>query len=144
MHFPRHRSLEESHEFARRCVACWHDGSAYPWAIVVRNTAKFVGTIEMQLQPPKASFGYILCKTSWGQGYATEASTEVVSWAIRQPGIFRVWTTCHPDNAGSARVLEKVRPYARRPPRELGGAAEYRRGRPATALVYALTRSGGG
>jgi RimJ/RimL family protein N-acetyltransferase len=32
----------------------------------------------------------------------------VVAWAIAQPAIFRVWATCHPDNAASASVLRKA------------------------------------
>ena len=107
MIFARHRALQESQEFARRCVACWQDGSAYPWAIVGRELGKFFGAIELRLRPPKADFGYILCKAFWGCGYATEAATAVVAWAIAQPEIFRVWATCHPDNVRSARVLEK-------------------------------------
>jgi [ribosomal protein S5]-alanine N-acetyltransferase len=138
--FSRHRSLDESKEFARRCVACWQDGSAYPWAIFARDEAKFAGVIELRLRPPKADFGYILCKAFWDRGYATEASTAVVSWAIGQPGMFRVWATCHPDNVRSARVLEKsglkfegrLANWEQRP--NIGEPA-------GESLVYALTRS---
>jgi [ribosomal protein S5]-alanine N-acetyltransferase len=143
MTFSRHRSLDESHQFAGRCVACWQDRTAYPWAIVARDTAIFAGIIEMRIRPPKADFGYILCKTFWGHGYATEASKAIVSWAIGQPTIFRVWATCHPDNVRSAKVLGKsglmlegrlanweARPNIDEPAGE--------------SLIYALTRSARG
>ena len=32
----------------------------------------------------------------------------VADWAFGQPEIFRVWATCHPDNAASIRVLNKA------------------------------------
>jgi [ribosomal protein S5]-alanine N-acetyltransferase len=67
----------------------------------------FVGMIELRLNPPKADFGYVLRRSCWGLGYATEAVSAVVQWAIKQPTIFRVWATCHPDNKRSIRVLEK-------------------------------------
>ena len=38
----------------------------------------------------------------------SEAASAVVSWAMAQPEIYRVWATCHPDNIASARVLEKA------------------------------------
>jgi RimJ/RimL family protein N-acetyltransferase len=139
MIFSRHRSPHESHEFARRCVACWQDGSASPWAILARDTAKFLGAIELRLRPPKADFGYILCKAFWGCGYATEAATAVVSCAIAQPGIFRVWATCHPDNVRSARVLEKS--GLKLEGRLANWEPRPNIGEPAgDSLVYALTR----
>ena len=108
MNFPRHRDLSDAEIFVRRCVQCWQNCSAFPWAIIVTDTAEFAGTIELRLNPPKADFGYILCPQLWGRGYASEAASAVVSWALAQPSIFRVWATCHPTNAASARVLEKV------------------------------------
>ena len=38
----------------------------------------------------------------------TEALTSVVTWALAQPEIFRVWATCDVDNVASARLLERV------------------------------------
>jgi [ribosomal protein S5]-alanine N-acetyltransferase len=143
MTFSRHRSLDEAHEYARRCVACWQDGNAFPWAIFARDVAKFAGVIELRLRPPKADFGYSICKVLWGRGYATEAATAVVSWAIGQPGIFRVWATCHPDNVKSANVLSKsgLRLEGRlanwEPRPNIGVLA-------GDSLVYALTRTADG
>ena len=39
---------------------------------------------------------------------ATEAASAVVAWTIAQPTIFRLWATCHPENAASAAVLRKA------------------------------------
>jgi ribosomal-protein-alanine N-acetyltransferase len=107
MIFTRHRAVAESESFVRRCAQCWQDGSAFPWAIVIGETGAFAGAIEMRIKPPKADFGYILGRSCWGHGFATEAASAVVTWALAQPEIYRVWATCHPDNVASARVLEK-------------------------------------
>jgi [ribosomal protein S5]-alanine N-acetyltransferase len=107
MIFRRHGALAESEAFVRRCETCWRDGSAFPWAISLAATGEFVGGIELRINPPKADFGYILCRDYWGRGLATEAASHVVRWALAQPQIFRVWATCHPANLASARVLEK-------------------------------------
>ena len=108
MNFPRHTSLDESARFSERCVRCWEDGSAYPWAVVLRATGAFLGSIELRVNPPRADFGYVFSEPFWGNGYATEAAKTVVDWALGQPELFRVWATCCPDNVGSARVLSKA------------------------------------
>lgn len=108
MDFARHVSLAESEAFAARCGVCWQDGSAYPWALIGRDSGGLIGVIELRLRPPNADFGYILGEAFWKRGYASEAAKAVVRLAFAQPGIVRVWATCHPDNHASARVLEKA------------------------------------
>jgi RimJ/RimL family protein N-acetyltransferase len=111
MNFARHLSLSESSDWVRRCFECWRDGTAFPWAMVVKDksaTGDFIGVIELRVYPPIADFGFILHRRAWGHGYASEATTAVVAWAITQSRINRVWATCHPDNVKSARVLEKA------------------------------------
>lgn len=139
LNFACHQSIVEAEAFALRCVQCWTHGDAFPWAIAVRATAEFAGVIELRIAPPKADFGYILHRTFWGHGYASEAASAVVRWAIGRPEILRVWATCHPANKRSIRVLEKsglgfearlanweARPNMREPAGD--------------SLVYALTR----
>lgn len=75
---------------------------------MLKDTGQFIGVIELRLSPPKADFGYILCEAFWGLGYTTEAAKSVVTWAIQQPEIHRLWATCHPDNTASASVLRKA------------------------------------
>jgi [ribosomal protein S5]-alanine N-acetyltransferase len=108
MHFVQHEDPSEAEAFARRCVECWQDGSAFPSALVAKEDGRFIGTIELRIKPPKADFGYILCEDAWCRGYATEAASALVRWAQAQPRIFRIWATCHPNNRASARVLEKA------------------------------------
>ena len=108
MPFVRHSHITESLAFAERCESCWASGTAFPWAIIEKASDRFLGVMEMRLSPPKADFGYILGEGSWGQGFATEAACAIVTWALEQPEIFRVWATCHPDNAASAAVLSKA------------------------------------
>jgi RimJ/RimL family protein N-acetyltransferase len=74
----------------------------------LQPTEEFLGVIELRLNPPKADLGYIFCEPFWGRGFASEVVKCVVDWAFSQPEIFRVWATCHPDNAASIRVLNKA------------------------------------
>lgn len=108
MPFQRHRDIADSLAFAHRCEECWTSGSAFPWGVVERVSGDFLGVLELRLAPPKADFGYIFAEAFWGKGFATEAASAVVSWAITQLSILRVWATCHPTNAASAAVLRKA------------------------------------
>jgi RimJ/RimL family protein N-acetyltransferase len=138
MNFSRHRDLDEAVAFVDRCLRCWQNGSAFPWAIIVTETAEFAGSIELRLNPPKADFGYIICSPLWGRGYAIKAASAVVSWAVAEPSIFRVWATCHPANAASARVLEKA--GLKFEARLANWEARPNIGEPANdSLVYAIT-----
>lgn len=108
MPFERHRDLADSIAFAERCESCWASGSAFPWAVTETSSGRFMGVVELRLSPPRADFGYIFGEPFWGQGFASEAASVVVAWAIAQPSIHRVWATCHPGNTASAAVLRKA------------------------------------
>ena len=108
MPFKTHQHLAESIAFAVRCQDCWRSGTAFPWAVIETASGRMLGNVELKLSPPQASIGYIFGDAFWGQGFASEAASAVVAWAIAQPEIYRVWATCHPDNLGSAAVLRKA------------------------------------
>lgn len=52
--------------------------------------------------------GYVLNADYWGQGIATEATQRLLTFGFDDLDLHRVFATCHPDNIGSARVLEKT------------------------------------
>lgn len=51
--------------------------------------------------------GYGINEEYAGNGYATEAVSAMVSWALSQPGVFRIEAETEPDNLASQRVLAK-------------------------------------
>ena len=51
--------------------------------------------------------GYGVDEAYRGRGYAAEAVGAAVSWALRQPGVARVYAETEADNAASQRVLAK-------------------------------------
>jgi RimJ/RimL family protein N-acetyltransferase len=55
-----------------------------------------------------ANFGYVLRRSAWGQGYATEAGRALSDWALGELGLRRLVAHCEPDNIGSKHVLEKI------------------------------------
>jgi [ribosomal protein S5]-alanine N-acetyltransferase len=55
----------------------------------------------------RGELGYVLHPSVWGRGYATELTSRLMAFAFEELALHRVQATCHPDNAASARVLEK-------------------------------------
>lgn len=103
-----HKSVEETTAFVERCIQGWKDRSCYPWVVTRKEDDALIGMIELRMVSDEADMGYVLARGSWGQGYATEMAIAVVSWALQQHEIRRVWATCDCENKASARVLEKA------------------------------------
>ncbi len=100
---------EETRSFL---VAALQSGSGpdeFTWAVTMSDGTG-IGSAGLEVTSrgnQRASFGYMLDPRCWGQGYATEVAVALVGFA-QALGMHRVEATCHPDNAGSVRVLEKA------------------------------------
>lgn len=55
-----------------------------------------------------ANFGYVLQRSAWGKGYATEASRAVVDLALNELGLRRLIAHCEPAHAASLSVLNQL------------------------------------
>ena len=56
----------------------------------------------------RAEFGFLVKRTLWGHGYATESSRAVFEWLKSLPEVVRVQATTDVENMASVRVLEKL------------------------------------
>ncbi len=81
------------------------------WVMTIADVAdtQIFGDLVFKLENDgrTAEVGYSLDRAHWGQGYASEALSAVVSWLFAEQGVSRVSAMLHPDNARSARVLER-------------------------------------
>ena len=55
-----------------------------------------------------AEIGYTLQESYWGKGIASEAARAVLSWALVDLGLAKVWAEADIRNERSWRVMEKV------------------------------------
>jgi RimJ/RimL family protein N-acetyltransferase len=83
------------------------------WAIELKSSGEMIGWFGIggASHPAVAgerSFGYILSRSSWGNGYMTEALRAIIAFEFEtlQTPILRA--TCETDNLASARVMEKA------------------------------------
>jgi ribosomal-protein-alanine N-acetyltransferase len=108
MVWPTHIEMKESLAFLEACGPRWESGDEYCWVITITPEDRVIGAIGCRVREYTADFGYVLNRTYWGRGYATEAARAVVTWLKNLPGLYRIWATCDAENLASARVLEKT------------------------------------
>lgn len=106
--FPMNTEITQAQGFLQRCVDAWNAGSAFPWAITVRGHDELMGMVEARHSSHGVDLGYVLRRSAWGKGYATEAVEAVIGWALGNDRVFRVWAYVDTENLASQRVLEKA------------------------------------
>jgi RimJ/RimL family protein N-acetyltransferase len=104
-----HANASQTRAFLQSCLTDWSDRTAYPYVIeLLSDPAGPVGMIHMHAHPHSMSFGYVIARKFWNNGYASEALCGLVDWSLEQKHIFRASALCDVDNAASARVMEKA------------------------------------
>ena len=105
------RSREEARTFLQNMLDRYERQEVAPWGMVDKRTHRVIGTIgfnHWDVRNARAEVGFALARPYWNQGYMSEALRSVVAFGFRQMGLVRIEARCHPDNAASARVMEKA------------------------------------
>ena len=79
------------------------------WVGTLQREGRPVGDMAIHLSADSkvAEVGYMLARSEWGKGYATEAVERVVDYLFDDLRVGRVEAKVHPENTASARVLER-------------------------------------
>jgi RimJ/RimL family protein N-acetyltransferase len=81
------------------------------WLAITRsNDDRLIGGIGLRVdeQHQHAELGYWLGVPYWGQGYATEASLEMIRYGFETLGLHRIFASHFKQNPASGRVLKKL------------------------------------
>ena len=80
------------------------------WAVVERGTGEFAGRAGLWRPEgwPGLEVGWVLGRSHWGRGLATEAAWAAIRHAFESLGAQRVISLIHPDNERSIRVAERL------------------------------------
>ncbi|GAB6876810.1 GNAT family N-acetyltransferase [Thermaerobacter litoralis] len=106
-----HRSLEDSRTFVEAVVRAYRDDRNAPWAMVLRETGRVIGTVDFVAWAPqhaRAELGYAMGRAYWGRGLMTEAVRTLIDYGFSRMGLNRIEARCIPENRASARVMEKA------------------------------------
>jgi len=86
------------------------DGVCFRLGLFRRTDDALLGTctlFHIDEQCRRAEIGYVLAASAWGQGYATEAISALLSHGFGAMGLNRIEADIDPLNVASARVLER-------------------------------------
>ncbi len=78
--------------------------------MVTLGDGRLIGAagLDVAEEACQATLGYCLSARAWGRGYATETARALVGFGFDVLLLHRIQAGCDPENAASARVLEKV------------------------------------
>lgn len=83
----------------------------YEFAVILKQGNCLIGSSGIHVTNignKEGSIGYCYDKQYWGNGYASEAAKAILDFGFNKLNLHRIFATCHPDNIGSARVMEKI------------------------------------
>lgn len=105
-------SVEDTEEFFRETLAATlaEPRDSYLFAITI-DQGPVIGCARLGVVSRAdrvGDIGYLLNANFWGQGIATEAAQRLLAFGFGELGLHRIFATCHPNNIGSSRVLEKT------------------------------------
>lgn len=107
--WPPYERIEPLKTFLSEAISRWEKNeSPFNWVLCLKGSDRPIGSIGTSIDGGKAMFGYLFAKKFWGRGFATEALTFLVDWALSQPEISRAWAYCDVENPTSVRVMEKA------------------------------------
>lgn len=85
------------------------------WAVVERETSQIIGAILLVQLPDNTGkltrdceIGWHFRRSSWGQGYATEAATAIIEYGFRTLQLPVLYAIVNPKNMRSVRVTQRL------------------------------------
>lgn len=88
------------------------DGQAQPrttfnLALMDKETKALIGGISLTLDQDQAEIGWILDRSAWGKGIATEAAVCLIRFGFDALGLSSIHATCDSENIASYKVMLK-------------------------------------
>jgi ribosomal-protein-alanine N-acetyltransferase len=87
----------------------WKSGLGM-WAVVFKASGATIGHCGLKLLPDGSDVEvfYLLAKSYWNQGIATEAAKAAIRYGFERANLQRIAAVALPANVGSLRVMEKA------------------------------------
>ena len=94
----------------KRLLREWDANGYGQWTVAERATGQIVGCVGPQYPDdwPAVEMAWMIRRTRWGQGFATEAARQALDWTWRSTRIDHVISMIEPDNAASIRIALKI------------------------------------
>jgi RimJ/RimL family protein N-acetyltransferase len=92
----------------------WEEHGYGLFAVEVKDSGAMIGWAGLAVPLflpevlPAVEIGWRLARSAWGHGYATEAAAVALRFGFEEAGLDRIISIRHPENARSARVMDKL------------------------------------
>ena len=88
----------------------WAERGYGIWMLETRDDGALVGNCGLQILPKAGvpEIDFLLGRTAWGKGFATEAAAEAIRWGFETHDFTVIAGIVHVDNEASKRVLRKL------------------------------------
>ncbi|MFI6849081.1 GNAT family N-acetyltransferase [Kitasatospora sp. NPDC050467] len=101
-------SEDEARIYVSRAVVAAGQSPRTHFVLGIEAAGDLVGIAKLKVAHGAGTLSYILRPNAWGQGYATEAATRLLTLAFGALHLPVVHAKHHPDNSASGRVLAKA------------------------------------
>lgn len=101
--------VESVERFVRRQDTHWQENGFGNWAISLAGEREIIGWAGLQYLPEleEIEVGYLLARSFWGQGLATEAALLSVNFGFEEINLDHMIALVHPENSASLNVVNK-------------------------------------
>ncbi|MEU8358369.1 GNAT family protein [Nonomuraea sp. NPDC048882] len=102
---------EQTRTFVTTSVEAWSQASQlrFPYAAQIDGDVVGMGELHVRSRGQRqGEITYVVHPRWWGQGVGTAIGNELLRRGFEEIGLHRIYATCDPRNAGSARVLRKL------------------------------------
>ena len=103
-------TLAEAESLVNAAIDDWASGERCAYVLELNSAAgRVVGMLDVRYSTEHAiDVGYVLDRSSWGQGLMPEALVALAEEALTTRAVFRVQATCDVENSASISTLEKA------------------------------------
>ena len=105
-----HESIDDTEKWIERILDLYEKDGVIPFVVVDTHTHEILGCCFAWylVKHARMDVGYFYKKSSWGNGFATEALQALIQFLCTSTNCVRIEATCDPENKASAKVLEKA------------------------------------
>jgi ribosomal-protein-alanine N-acetyltransferase len=105
---PLRGNESHSHAIHSRAMTLAFTRDHLTLGIVRKSDSRLIGDISLRRIGSDHHLGFLIAKSAWGFGYGAEAADAIITFGFQRLEVRRVLAGCHPENAQSKRVLEKL------------------------------------
>jgi [ribosomal protein S5]-alanine N-acetyltransferase len=95
-------------KYVNRTFERFENQEEITYTICKKSDNSIIGVLACRPKESRLEFGYLLGKAYWNNGFMQEVVEKIVDIAFSYDWCWRAQASCHVDNLGSRRTLEKA------------------------------------